>query len=240
MQTQPIYLQTLLLGLLSSASLASSAEPEISRLPTRVEISFAVFINQGRFPLGEARQSFNLNSQQRYSIDTLLTPAIPLLPSQQYKSEGQVSADGLRPSSFGLWQGDQLKNSFAFDWIARELKTADGKAEALKPGAQDLFSFAYQCAWRNGKMPDEAIQITNGKKVYWYDIQSKGEQALQLNQRSLSSVAVTGKRDNDQIDIWLVPQWSYLPVKISYSDDKRQVSLVATRISVGGKTLLGD
>jgi hypothetical protein len=85
---------------------------------------------------------------------------------RRYLSQGQLGKQGLQPDSLQAWVGQEAKESARFDWSAGMLHFGDqgDKEIALRSGAQDVFSLAFQLGLKGGQLGTAPLQITTGKR----------------------------------------------------------------------------
>ncbi|MCS3804949.1 hypothetical protein HNO92_002314 [Chromobacterium alkanivorans] len=158
-------------------------------------------------------------------------------PKLRYLSEGRFkSKAGLLPDSLQAWRGGQAKESAHFDYNAGQLRYGDqgDKLLDLKPGAQDVFSLAFQLGLKGGELGPEPIQITTGKKVYEYPMHPSGEADYDTGAGKIRVIVFRAQGDGDINEFWLAPEFSNLPVRIQRIDKDKRIDLRAVRIDVNG------
>ncbi|WP_227107049.1 DUF3108 domain-containing protein [Chromobacterium rhizoryzae] len=170
-----------------------------------------------------------------YRLDISANPFIG--PKLRYLSEGGFQLkNGLRPDSLQAWRGEQAKESAHFDYNAGQLRYGDqgDKLLDLKPGAQDVFSLAFQLGLKGGELGPEAIQITTGKKVYEYPMRPSGEAVYDTGAGKIRVIVFRAEGNGDINEFWLAPEFSNLPVRIKRTDKDKRIDLRAVRIDVNG------
>lgn len=86
----------------------------------------------------------------RYHIESLTSGIgiYALFGKRKMVSDGEVTAEGLRPAHFEQLHDDRKKGVADFDWNTQTLTMTNAKGKSstspLEPGALDLASFAYQ------------------------------------------------------------------------------------------------
>ena len=139
------------------------------------------------------------------------------------RSEGAVTADGLKPKHFEQRQGDSEKKAIYadFDWIAHQLSMKNKgniTTEPLAKGTQDLVSFAYQWMLFPPKADEVILPVTTGKKqrVYSYRVVERDVSvtvdAGQFKTLHLSNASETS--GSNEKELWLAVERFYLPIKI--------------------------
>ncbi len=139
------------------------------------------------------------------------------------KSEGIVTAEGLRPKHFEQHQGDNEKKAVYadFDWIINQLSMKNKgnvTTEPLAKGTQDVVSFPYQWMLFPPKADEISLPITTGKKQRVYNYKAVEREvsltvdAGQFKTLHLSNVSETG--GGNEKEFWLAVDSFYLPIKI--------------------------
>ena len=155
------------------------------------------------------------------------------------KSQGQVTAQGLRPASYLYQYGknpDKAQKA-TFDWQGKTLLMEAGKSRQqveLLAGTQDLMSFMYQFMFAP-PLQEMHLVLTNGKKLKVYNYNFEGEETLQSKMGPLQTLRI-GKSNSDgeeKTEIWLAADYHYLPVKISKTEkDGTVTERIATHLLV--------
>lgn len=214
------FLQVIALSLLLMASIAQAA-------PKQVEAVYQATRN-GQ-PFATITETFR-QENGRYKIDSV-TKGIgvyALLGKRILSSEGEVTADGLKPSHFELHQGDNVKKSlFAdFDWPAKLLtmKVKGNPTTApLEKGAQDILSLVYQFMFIQPEGDTFVLPVTTGKKLRTYQYQvTERDAAIEVSSGKYKTIHMVnaGKdKDSDEKELWLGAESHYLPVKLIMHDD---------------------
>jgi prolyl oligopeptidase PreP (S9A serine peptidase family) len=163
-----------------------------------------------------------------------------LLGKRKLSSNGEVTADGLRPAHFEQSQGGKLVASAEFDWMHNTLTMmAKGKASTatLEPGTLDLVSYAYQFAFKPPTGDELAVTMTTGKKMrtYHYKVASHDE-PLEITTGVVKTTKLVNiaKDDNgEEKSLWLSQEQHFVPAKIIMSDDTgAKIEQVLTSLSI--------
>jgi Protein of unknown function (DUF3108) len=228
-----IFLSASAFGLLSLLPVSASAEQaKISNadLPKRILAVYAVTKN-GQ-PFANVQEQFVIKGNG-YELESV-TKGIgvyALFGERVLNSQGEVTAQGLKPRRFELRQGDNAKKTLLaeFDWVKQNLRmTAKGKAKdaALEAGTQDLASFAYQFMYLPKPLKDSvAVTLTTGKKLnqYQYNIKPDAElidgAGVQYKTLHLTPAQQEGAETKE---LWLAADYHYLPVRILLVDENGQ------------------
>ncbi|NHR04081.1 DUF3108 domain-containing protein [Chromobacterium haemolyticum] len=200
--------------------------------PRQATLGYQVFYGSAMLGTGTLDWS---RGDGGYRLDINASPFIG--PRLRYLSEGRFkSKAGLLPDSLQAWRGGQVKESAHFDYNAGQLRYGDqgDKLLDLKPGAQDVFSLAFQLGLKGGELGPEPIQITTGKKVYEYPMRPSGEADYDTGAGKIRVIVFRAQGDGDINEFWLAPEFSNLPVRIQRIDKDKRIDLRAVRIDVNG------
>ncbi|OHX19312.1 DUF3108 domain-containing protein [Chromobacterium sphagni] len=208
----------------------------LRKFPGAAKLTYDLYLNSGNVGTGV------LNWQQgngRYRLETVATPKFALrlfTKGYSYRVEGQIGNSGLRPDSMQSFEGEQAKEEARFDYAAGLLHYGlRGEQQLpLQPGAQDIYSLAFQLGLKGGQLGDKPLQITTAKKVYDYPMASTGTFDYDTNAGKMRVVVFQAKGGGDITEFWLAPDFANLPVRITRIDDKKRIELRAIRIEING------
>ncbi len=179
----------------------------------------------------------------RYKIESV-TKGIgvyALLGKRILTSEGEVTADGLKPAHFELHQGDNAKKSLYadFDWGANQLnmKVKGNPVSApLEKGTQDILSLMYQFMFVQPSGELFTLPVTTGKKLRTYQYQVKQrDAAVEVPAGKYKAIHLTNAtdgadkddaakaKDTDDKELWLGAESHYLPVRLLMHDENGAV-----------------
>ena len=207
---------------------STAAIPPAS-LPRRGQITYTLVYGEGRGPVGRAVQSWEVEgSTYRLASDAETTGIVELFRPQRlrYLSQGNITAQGLRPESFLFSRTRRGQTEAArarFDWSAGNLvygEAREQKSAALPAGAQDLISFIYQFALAPPEPGRFRLPITNGSRFETYEIEVFAEERMEtpLGILRVLPVKQIPRAGSESVEIWLAAEYRYLPVKIRYFD----------------------
>lgn len=141
-------------------------------------------------------------------------------------SEGEVTAEGLKPAHFEQQQGDKKPVVATFDWDARKLAMTGKKQTTtvdLENGAQDLASFAYQFMFHAPAGEEFSLPVTTGKKLrtYQYRVVSRDESldGALGSLKTLHLASIIKNEGDDEKELWLARDKHHLPAKMVFRDD---------------------
>ncbi len=156
-------------------------------------------------------------------------------------SEGEVTADGLKPARFEQQQGDKKPVVAVFDWDTRKLAMTGKKQTTtvdLETGSQDLASFAYQFMFQTPTGDEFTLPVTTGKKLRSYQYRVVGrdellEGVLGGTLKTMHLTSVPRNEGDDEKELWLASDKHHLPAKIVFRDDNgARIEQVLTSLSI--------
>lgn len=203
----------------------------LHRFPARAKLGYQTFYN------GAMVGSGGLDWQhdgQHYTLEIRFNPLVG--GNLRYLSQGGLDKHGLQPDSLQAWRGSEAKESARFDRSAGVLYFGEegNKEVALRAGAQDVFSLAFQLGLKGGQLGSAPLQITTGKKVYDYPMTPSGETDYDTGSGKIRVIVFRAKGEDDITEFWLAPDFSNLPVRISRIDKSKRVELRAVLINIDG------
>lgn len=215
---------------LATSVMAEPAAVSNAALPKRIQAVYEVTKN-GQ-PFAKVHEQFAV-SGSTYKVDSV-TKGIgvyALFGERVLTSNGELTAQGLKPSRFELRQGDNPKKALLadFDWARQNLRmTVKGKLKEapLAVGTQDLASFAYQFMYLQAPLKgDITVTLTTGKKLnqYQYHINPEPEIVSSAGvQYKTLHLAPPAQDTQETKELWLAADYHYVPVKILMVDDNGQ------------------
>jgi hypothetical protein len=203
----------------------------LRRFPAQAQLGYQTFYNGAMVGTGSLNWQHGPNS---YTLEIRFNPVIG--GNRRYLSQGQLNQHGLQPDSLQAWVGHEAKESARFDWAGGMLHFGDqgDKEIALRAGAQDVFSLAFQLGLKGGQLGSAPLQITTGKKVYEYPMTPSGETDYDTGSGKIRVIVFRAKGEDDITEFWLAPDFANLPVRISRTDKSKRVELRAVLINIDG------
>lgn len=203
----------------------------LHRFPAQAKLGYQTFYNGAIVGTGSLNWQHGPNS---YTLEIRFNPVIG--GNRRYLSQGQLNQHGLQPDSLQAWVGQEAKESARFDWAGGTLHFGDqgDKEIALRAGAQDVFSLAFQLGLKGGQLGSAPLQITTGKKVYDYPMTPSGETDYDTGSGKIRVIVFRAKGEDDITEFWLAPDFANLPVRISRTDKSKRVELRAVLINIDG------
>jgi hypothetical protein len=148
------------------------------------------------------------------------------LGGRTFTSAGALTADGLAPQRFADKRRTEVAAHFDRDQ-ARVVFSANTPSATLLPGAQDQLSIFIQLAAMLAGEPQRyqpGTQISlqtvgpRAAETWVFDVEKQEE--LQLPGGRLSAIKLVrkpGKDYDQQVELWLAPELSWLPARIRIS-----------------------
>jgi len=206
-------------SLLLASSIAMAAPPQ--------KVTAVYDATRNGEPFATVTETYRQDGN-RYKIEsqTKGIGVYALFGVRRLASEGEVTADGLKPTRFEQRQGNKKPVEAAFDWDANKLTmTAKNQAATvdLEPGAQDMASFAYQFMFRAPTGEGFSLPVTTGKKLraYQYRIVAANErlEGVLGGLKTVHLASVVKNEGDDEKELWLAIGKHHLPAKIVFRDD---------------------
>jgi hypothetical protein len=210
------------------ASIKSPAQPApvlARRLPRKGEIAYAVYLGNNKFNVGRTLQTWEIKDDKYRLASVSETTGIADLFSRQrlvYESSGKLTPSGLQPEHFTtqrLRSGRTEDAMVDFDWGAMSAAIGNPQREVTLPAAaQDIVSFMYQLGLMALAPGRIELPITNGWKLERYELDIGKEEQLETPFGTLRVVSVKQAREPGQesIELWLAPDYRWLPVRIRF------------------------
>lgn len=183
-------------------------------------------------PFGTAVETFRRDANE-YRIESV-TSAVGIFAlfakgKIRLLSNGEVTAEGLRPLHFEHHRGDALSKRVVadFDWEKRSATHHfDGKNESaeLPPGTQDRISLLYQFMFKPPHGDGVELAMSNGRQISRYFYQVVGEETITTLAGRFETVHLSkrsGGHANEQRDgteVWLAKGRHYFPVRITVDE----------------------
>jgi len=210
----------------ASATVAADAEPQRPPLPKHAQLSFAVYMGEKQFKVGESIQKLDI-SDGRYTLmsDVHTTGIVRVFKSfrlQQF-STGTATAQTLTPEEFTevmtQSSGKQI-NRANFDWANHMIRFSSGQETALPQQAQDILSILYQFPVLRPQEEVVSINIGTGKKFESFRFEIVFEEQLDTAMGKLQTVHFRKmhKAHEEGLEIWFAQEYRLFPVKIRHLD----------------------
>lgn len=191
---------------------------------------------------GSEKHLYVAHEDGTYQLSSLAEPkglAALVASDLMQKSEGQVSAHGLAPGSFIYQYGkneNKAQKAF-FDWQNKSLvleNKGQKQTVPLEDGAQDILSFMYQFMFVP-PLEQFNLAITTGKRLKTYSYTFDGEEQVSTGAGKFLTLHISqqGAKGEEKNELWLAPDYHYLPVKILKTDkDGKTILRTLTKIKI--------
>jgi hypothetical protein len=179
-------------------------------------------------PFGTALETFRRDAD-RYRIESVTSAvgifALFVKGKIRLLSNGEVTAEGLRPTHFEHHRGDDPAKRITadFDWEKRSATFHyDGKSESaeLPSGTQDRISLLYQFMFKPPQGAGVELAMSNGRQLNRYQYQVVGEETITTPAGRFKTVHLSkralGQRDGTEV--WLAKERYYFPVRIAVDE----------------------
>ena len=221
--------RALFVGIAIAIAVCASMAHAAGSTPTQVKATYKIY--KAGIWIGTIEEQFARDGEN-YKLVSETETAGPLRlflrDHLTVTSEGTVTADGLKPTSYQFMRrNDQKKNiSAVFDWDKRRIvsyHTGDSEIFDLPSGTQDRLSAMYQFMFSIPRTPEVSMWMSQGKKAELYRYRKRGEPTLTVNKESIPTVyyAREAKDGESRVHLWLATAKGkyFLPVKIVFEDE---------------------
>jgi hypothetical protein len=181
----------------------------------------------------------------RYEIDSSIQPTGFIVGTfagvLHQQSAGEITEDGLRPERFSIRRGEAEAETADFQRETATLQMTrrrEVRKVPLTDGMQDMQSFLFQLAYDAPRLTAEGdrldVLVTNARKVYRYQFKRLGVETVETRFGPVETIRLLSEAANpeDAYEVWLAPQYNYLPVRLRYYLGRFPVEQIAVRIGV--------
>jgi hypothetical protein len=204
-------------------------------LPERLVLVYS--LTRGTLELGRIEETFE-RRDNRYTLtsEARATGVAALLARGQgwrRESQGEVTADGLRPSLYSDQRGANPVQRARLDWPSRTIRFERAAAagatepavsdpETLAVNTTDRLSFPYSLAQRATLPTGEFdVPMTDGRRVTLYRFTVIGRESLRTPAGSFEAIRISRVRGKDGggTDIWLALDRQLIPLRILVTEN---------------------
>ena len=219
------------------------APPPARMPPKKIELAFTAFLGEQKFEVGPVNLKFTHNNG-RYNLKVTGRGrglAALLYPGTfTGESEGQITADGLRPDKFVEERGNPDKRrEVNFDHEKGLLRIPDKDPIPFVGAPHDALTWIVQFYFSIPKGEQVTFSVGTSRRMDVYTLNRIGEEKMDSPAGEVTAQLWKGGRKpeedgkpNGSAQFWLVPAWHYIPFKIKVvSAQGRSLSLELTAVN---------
>lgn len=204
--------------------------PGLAGALKRVDIEFEIYSGLDRTLIGTSRQLYVAEGGDNYGLSTRSqvrgdesSPGEPW----QLEVSGRISRQGLSPSRFEV-QGAMSERLMALKDVADpSAPPAKARSIRMRDGILDRQSLLYQFMLQPPALTGGQLWLTDGSSYGLYTYRIAGFDSLPLTAlggvRAIKLV-LSSNDSTDTLELWLVPDMHYLPVKVRHTDRQGRVT----------------
>ncbi len=203
-------------------------QPANTALPGRGRMRYVITRGEGGFVIGQAVHSWDHDgfTYRLKSMTETTGLAAVFKPVQVFQSsQGEVTADGLRPREFRHERAGSIDTA-NFDWLRRVVRYA-AREDSIVAGTQDMLSMYYQLVLLAPQSGVVEMPIATGRKLEIFRLEVLGEVTLTLPGGERRALHVRTRSSNDTIELWLRTGADAasrgLPLKIRFIDRRGDI-----------------
>lgn len=220
----------LVLGLGTRHASAATHHPDTVRLPASATLQYVVAARYRGLPLQTDATLVWQHDAARYHTEWVVR--VPLLGERTQRSDGAITAAGLRPLEYV--EQTNKRRSAHFDYDGERIRFSDGRDDApLESGAQDRLTVSVQLGALLAADPDRypvgstltlpVVGVRSAESWHW-DVKARTE--VVVADRSLPTIKLVRRPRKDpdsQIAVWLAPELHYLPARLRVEQENGDV-----------------
>lgn len=197
-------------------------------LPGKGRVRYGITRGEGGFVIGQSVHTWQ-HDGLTYTLQSVTETtglAAVFKPARVVQSsQGEITAEGLRPREFRHERVSGLDTA-SFDWERRVVAYA-GREDSLAAGTQDFLSMFYQLVLLAPRVGALDVPIATGRKLETYRVEVLGEESLALPSGERRALRLKTGSGNDTIEVWLAvgdgDATRGLPLKIRFTDRKGEI-----------------
>jgi hypothetical protein len=208
--------------------------PPSLRVPKRIDLVGTVFVGEQNFMVGTG--GFRLRHDgNRYEISVLGQPKglARLFLNGEFTgvSRGAITPNGLQPSEYVEERGrPDRREEATLDWEAGVIHLKDDKIVPIEPPVYDRLSVIMQFYYRPPEANELSMRVTGTRNVDTYTFRREAEEKLKLAFGNIDTHLWRANFEdgNPRIEIWMSPEYNYLPLRIRVHARKENGGRFAT------------
>lgn len=219
------------------------APPPARMPPKKIELAFTAFLGEQKFEVGPVNLKFT-HDNGRYNLKVTGRGrglAALLYPGTfTGESEGQITAEGLRPDKFVEERGNPDKRrEVVFDHEKGLLRIPEKDPIAFVGAPHDALTWIVQFYFSIPKGDQVTFSVGTSRRMDVYTLNRIGEEKMDSPAGEVTAQLWKGGRKPDEdgkpngsAQFWLVPAWHYVPFKIKVVNAQgRSLSLELTAVN---------
>ena len=200
------------------------AEPEPAppaiKVPKRIDLVGTLFVGDQNFMVGTG--GFRLRHDgNRYEISVLGQPKglARMFVNGEFTgvSRGAITPNGLQPSEYVEERGrPDRREAATLDWEAGVIHLKDDKIVPIEPPVYDRLSVIMQFYYRPPEANELTTRVTGTRNVDTYVFRRQANERLELAFGVIDAHQWRADFEdgNPRIEIWMSPDYNYLPLRI--------------------------
>lgn len=219
------------------------ALPPARMPPKKIELAYTAFLGEQKFEVGPVNLKFT-HDNGRYNLKVTGRGrglAALLYPGTfTGESEGQITAEGLRPDKFTEERGNPDKRrEVIFDHEKGLLRIPDKDPIPFVGAPHDALTWIVQFYFSIPKGDQVTFSVGTSRRMDVYTLNRIGEEKMDSPAGEVEAQIWKGGRKPDEegkpngsAQFWLVPAWHYVPFKIKVVNAQgRSLSLELTAVN---------
>lgn len=233
----------------------SPAPPPERMPPKKIELGYTAYLGEQKFEVGPINLMFSHdNGRYKLKVTGRGRGLAALLYPGTFtgESEGQITAEGLRPDKFTEERGNPDKRrEVIFDHEKRLLRIPDKEPIAFEGAPHDPLTWIVQFYFAMPKGDAVTLSVGTSRRLDVYTITRIGDEVIDAatgevdpltgtrGTKPISTQLWKGVRKpdadgkpNGSAQFWLAPEWNYIPFRIKLVNAQgRSASLELTAVS---------
>ena len=223
--------------------------------PKKIELGYTAYLGEQKFEVGPINLMFSHdNGRYKLKVTGRGRGLAALLYPGTFtgESEGQITAEGLRPDKFTEERGNPDKRrEVIFDHEKRLLRIPDKEPIAFEGAPHDPLTWIVQFYFAMPKGDAVTLSVGTSRRLDVYTITRIGDEVIDAatgevdpltgtrGTKPISTQLWKGVRKpdadgkpNGSAQFWLAPEWNYIPFRIKLVNAQgRSASLELTAVS---------
>jgi hypothetical protein len=192
--------------------------PPVIPVPKRIDLVGTATIGAQDFMIGTGGFSLR-HDGNRYEISVIGRARglarLVLTGEWGGSSRGAITAEGLQPSEYTEERGGKRETA-VLDWEAGVVRYKDDKVAAIETPIHDRLSVIMQFYYKPPAGREHSTRVTGTRYLDTYRFRRRDDEALELPIGIVTAQVWRADYDdgNPRIEIWMSPDYHYLPLKV--------------------------